>query len=110
MRDEVAALTQRLASASPASSPAPSTDLDEVLDRLDHAVRREAELLTQRVAALAVGVEASRVLLEQHLQDTENSLGRKAGEVTRRLAADFGIRSRRSGPGGRRDPRELGSG
>jgi uncharacterized phage infection (PIP) family protein YhgE len=79
-------------------------------DAITGAVRREAELLTQRVAALAVGVEAARAMLEQHVQEGEHSIGRKAGEVTRRLAADFGIRTRRNGPGGRRDPRELGSG
>lgn len=87
------------------------TSIEAIVEQINGAVRREAELLTQRVAALAVGVEASRVLLEQHLQESENSIGRKAGEVTRRLAADFGITSKRTGaPGGRRDPRELGSG
>jgi hypothetical protein len=80
------------------------------LGPLEDLVRRETELLTQRVAALAVGVEATRALLEQQQNDAENRIGRKAGEVTRRLAADFGIRTGRSGPGsrGRRDPRELG--
>ena len=88
----------------------PPVDIGAIVEQINGAVRREAELLTQRVAALAVGVEASRVLLEQQAQETENSIGRKAGEVTRRLAADFGIKTRRNGPGGRRDPRELGSG
>jgi hypothetical protein len=85
-------------------------DLSRPSSTLEDLVRKETELLTQRVAALAVGVEATRVLLEQQHQDSENRIGRKAGEVTRRLAADFGIRTGRSGPGGRgrRDPRELG--
>jgi hypothetical protein len=88
----------------------PAVDQDAIVERITGAVRREAELLTQRVAALAVGVEAARVLLEQQLQETENTIGRKAGDHARRLAADFGIRTKRSAPGGRRDPRELGSG
>ncbi|MBW3614658.1 MAG: hypothetical protein KY439_05020 [Actinobacteria bacterium] len=84
----------------------------ELANQVKEAVRREAELLTQRVAALAVGVEASRALLEQHVEETENSLGRKATEVTRRLASDLGLRARRGGQqgGGRRDPRQLGPG
>lgn len=106
--DDVASLR---ATAATAGEPgAAGLDVSEVVERIDGAVRREAELLTQRVAALAVGVEATRVLLDQHLHETESSIGRKAGEVTRRLAADFGIRTRRTAPGGRRDPRELGSG
>jgi outer membrane murein-binding lipoprotein Lpp len=83
-------------------------DVSQVVDAITGSVRREAELLTQRVAALAVGVEAARVMLEQHVEETENSIGRRAGEMTRRLAADFGIRKPRTSP--RRDPRELGPG
>lgn len=83
----------------------------QLADQVKEAVRREAELLTQRVAALAVGVEATRVLLEQHVEETENSLGRKATEVTRRLASDLGLRGGRGRPGGgRRDPRQIGPG
>jgi len=89
----------------------PETSAAELADEVKEALRREAELLTQRVAALAVGVEASRALLEQHVEETENSLGRKATEVTRRLASDLGLRARRGQPGGgRRDPRQLGPG
>ena len=121
--DRLDALAEVVAARSPAPPEAPVVvdpsaelaDLRRAIDalgeRVDASVRREAELLTQRVAALAVGVEASRVLLDQHLRESEATLGRKAGEVTRRLAADFGIRTRRSDPGSRRgDPRELGSG
>ena len=74
---------------------------------LSDIVRRESELLTQRVAALAVGVEATRALLEQVAADMEASLGRKATEVGRRLATDLGLRSRRTT---RRRDRELGPG
>ena len=74
---------------------------------LSDIVHRESELLTQRVAALAVGVEATRAMLEQLVADMEASLGRKATEVGRRLAADLGLRSRRNVK--RRD-RELGPG
>lgn len=115
VRLEVQELAARPNTADGAATPVRTESFPQLaaslVEQINGAARREAELLTQRVAALAVGVEASRVLLEQHLQETENSIGRKAGEVTRRLAADFGIKSRRTtGPGGRRDPRELGSG
>ncbi len=87
-------------------TPAPAPARDD--GRLLAALRAESELLTQRVAALAVGVEATRSLLEQHVEDTEQTVGRKAGELGRRLAADFGLRTKgRESPGGRRDPREL---
>jgi uncharacterized protein with PIN domain len=85
-------------------------DTSALVEQITAAVRRESELLTQRVAALAVGVEAARVLLEQQAQVSENTIGRKAGDHARRLAADFGIRTKRSAPGGRGGPRELGSG
>ncbi len=97
-----------------AQPPAPVTEgptSSQLADQVKEAVRREAELLTQRVAALAVGVEATRALLEQHVEETENSLGRKATEVTRRLALDLGLRGRRNQQGGgRRDPRQIGPG
>jgi hypothetical protein len=83
--------------------PTPGVPVEELVD----VVRRESELLTQRVAALAVGVEATRAMLEAHVADTEASLGRKASEVGRRLAADLGLRSRRNA---RRRDRELGPG
>ena len=83
-------------------------------DRLAGTTRREAELLTQQVTALAIGVEATRAMLEQHVADVEHSVGRKATELTRRIAADFGIGGGsgggRRGSGGRRDPREMGPG
>ncbi|HEX7168494.1 MAG TPA: hypothetical protein VF230_16050, partial [Acidimicrobiales bacterium] len=82
----------------------PAADDTRVVD----ALRRESELLTQRVAALAVGVEATRAMVEQLVDATEGSLGRKAGEVGRRLAADLGLRPRRP-VAGRRE-RELGPG
>ncbi|MGH9149403.1 MAG: hypothetical protein ACRD0F_03595, partial [Acidimicrobiales bacterium] len=72
------------------------------------ALHREAELLTQRVASLSVSVEAVRSALDQHIDDTANSLGRRAGEASRRLAADLGLTRRR--PGKEPDRRELGRG
>ena len=58
-------------------------------------VRRESELLTQRVAALSVAVESLRALLADHVEETANSLGRKATEVGRKLATDLGIRPKK---------------
>lgn len=79
-------------------------------ERLTEVMRREAELLTQRVAALAVGVEATRSMLEQHVEETADSLGRKATDFTKRLAADFGIRPKRGSGWRRGDRREIGPG
>lgn len=109
LRRSIEALTESLAKA-PAADP-PGASPAALANQVTEAVRREAELITQRVAALAVGVEASRAMLEQHVEETENSLGRKASEVTRRLASDLGLRARRGQHGGpRRDPRQLGPG
>jgi hypothetical protein len=80
---------------------------NELRDQFADAVRREAELITQRVVSLTVLVESTRELLDEHVEDTSNSLGRKASEVGRRLAADFGLRGKKSS---RPDPRELGRG
>jgi hypothetical protein len=93
----------------PDAPPQREFDGDALVERITGALRREAELLTQRVAALAVGVEAARSMIEQHVEEAENSLGRKAGEVTRRLAADFGIRKSKP-TRSRRERRELGRG
>lgn len=82
-------------------------DAGAVTEPVLHGVQQQFELLTQRVAALHVGVEATRAMLDQHVQDTANSLGRKAGEVGRRLAADFGLRTKRSDPS---RTREIGPG
>ena len=82
-------------------------DAGAVTEPVLHGVQQQFELLTQRVAALHVGVEATRALLDQHVQDTANSLGRKAGEVGRRLAADFGLRTKRTD---QNRTREIGPG
>lgn len=85
-----------------------ASEVREVEARVADTVRREAELLTQRVASLAVGVEATRVMCEQIAEAAEQSLGRKAGEVGRRLAHDLGLRAKRQPTG--RNERELGPG
>lgn len=77
--------------------------------KVAEALQREAELLTQRIAVLARGVDGLRTMLEDHLRRTENTFGRKAGEMGRRLAVDFGLRAQPrdedTGPS-----RELGRG
>lgn len=50
------------------------------------------------LAALAAAVDALRVLLQAHVDDTAQSLGRRAGEVGRRLASDLGLRGRPKPP------------
>jgi hypothetical protein len=87
--------------------------LHAVADRVSESVRRESELLTQRVAALSVAVEALRTMLDAHVEETSNSIGRKATEVGRKLAADLGIRGtgkKPSGSAGGAKGRSLGPG
>ena len=57
-------------------------------------LRAQSELLDHRTAALAEAVAACRALLQSHVDDSAQSLGRRAGEAGRRLASDLGLRSR----------------
>lgn len=84
--------------------------LDAVADRISESVRRESELLTQRVAALSVAVEALRSMLDAHVEETSNSIGRKASEVGRKLAADFGIRNTAKKPPAKSGPKDRSIG
>lgn len=69
--------------------------LDMVADRISESVRRESELLTQRVAALSLAVDSLRTGIDDLVEETSNSIGRKATEVGRKLAADLGIRGKK---------------
>lgn len=89
----------------PAAVAPPSAE--ELAAKVRDVLHREFELLTQRVASLSVSLEATRTLLDQHVEDTAQSLGRRATEAGRKLAADLGFRPRKDD---RRDPRELGRG
>lgn len=66
---------------------------------LDGAVSETLAALDRRVAALAVGVDGVRSLLEAHVDDA-HSLGRRAGEAGRRLVGDLWGRPRRPGDAG----------
>ncbi|HVE47779.1 MAG TPA: hypothetical protein VNA57_13655 [Acidimicrobiales bacterium] len=57
-------------------------------------VREESELLSRRLAAISVSVDAVGRLLSAHSQETSHSLGRKASEAGRRLASDLGLTPR----------------
>jgi hypothetical protein len=84
--------------------------LDAVTTRISESVQRESELLTQRVAALSVAVDALRTTLDSHVEETAHSIGRKASEVGRRLAADLGIRGTPKKPDKGAKDRSLGPG
>jgi hypothetical protein len=84
-----------------------SRDATSTNDTLVDALRRESELLTQRIAALTQATEAMGATLDEHVQRTENTFSRRAGDVGRRLAEDFGLRSRKDDP---EAARELGRG
>lgn len=80
-----------------APSPADTAHGDELVV-LAAVVRAQSELLDQRTAALAAAVDALRVLLQAHVDDTAQSIGRRAGEAGRRLASDLGLRGRPKPP------------
>jgi ABC-type transporter Mla subunit MlaD len=73
--------------------------LDALAERISESVHRESELLTQRVAALSVALDGLRAMLDDLVEETSNSIGRKATEVGRKLAADLGIRGKKPGAG-----------
>jgi ABC-type transporter Mla subunit MlaD len=93
----------------PPEPPAPPVvpSADDTAAKVKDVLHREFELLTQRVASMSASLEATRTLLDQHVEDTAQSLGRRASEVGRKLAADLGFRPRKDE---RRDPRELNRG
>lgn len=71
---------------------------------LSELVDRRADALERRLAGVEEALASLRALLQLHADDTAHSLGRRAGEVGRRLASDLGIRPRR-GETGRDTPR-----
>ena len=89
----------------PAAPEVPSAE--DTASKVRDLLHREFELLTQRVAALSASIEGTRTLLDRHVEDTAQSLGRRATEVGRKLAADLGFRPKKDE---RRDPRELNRG
>ena len=106
--DEIA---ERVVASLPAPAEPPAVpDIPSVEDmaaKVRDVLHREFELLTQRVAAMQSSLEATRTLLDQHVEDTAQSLGRRATEVGRKLAADLGFRPRKEE---RREPRGLNRG
>ena len=104
-------IAERVVSSLPAPPEAPAPpevpSADDTAAKVKDLLHREFELLTQRVASMTASLEATRVLLDQHVEDTAQSLGRRASEVGRKLAADLGFRPRKDE---RRDPRELNRG
>ncbi|MGI8793668.1 MAG: hypothetical protein ACR2H3_10905 [Acidimicrobiales bacterium] len=74
-------------------------------------VRSESEQITQRVAALSLAIGRLREAVEALAEESSQTIGRKATEVGRRIAADLGIRGRKGAPENDRDRgRELGPG
>lgn len=68
------------------TAPPPAADADDVQAALAS--------LAARAGAIEAAVEALHRLLQAHVDETSHSLGRRAGEAGRRLAADLGLRSR----------------
>lgn len=68
-------------------------------DVLD-AVRQEGEILNQRVAALTFAVDATRAALDRHVEESANTIGRRATEAGRKVASDIGLRGRRASADG----------
>ena len=106
--DEIAERVVAALPAPPEPAPAPEVpSAEDTATKVKDLLHREFEMLTQRVAAMSASLEATRTLLDQHVEDTAQSLGRRASEVGRKLAADLGFRPRKDE---RRDPRELNRG
>ncbi|HEX2850552.1 MAG TPA: hypothetical protein VHN98_08360 [Acidimicrobiales bacterium] len=55
-------------------------DLDGAVARVTEAFHREYEVLAERVTALAAGIDATRVMLNQHVEDTDRALGRRGAD------------------------------
>lgn len=81
--------------------PAPEADEASPVDvqGLIEVVDRRADALEQHLAGLEEALASLRSLLQLHADDSAHSLGRRAGEVGRRLASDLGFRPRRGEPG-----------
>lgn len=71
-----------------------ATDTGEAMAGLSALIDRQSELLDQRTADLAMAVDAVKVLIEAHIDDTAHSLGRRAGDAGRRLVSDLGLLNR----------------
>lgn len=84
-------LQPRQAEAPPGGGPGEVAELAAV-------VRAQSEQLDRRIGALAAAIDDLRALLQAHADDAAHSLGRRAGEAGRRLAADLGLRTRPKGP------------
>ncbi len=81
--------------------PAPEADEASPVDvqGLIEVVDRRADALERHLAGLEEALASLRSLLQLHADDSAHSLGRRAGEVGRRLASDLGFRPRRDEPG-----------
>lgn len=85
----VEAATSRLAertAAAPAGEP------------LGDLIKAQSEGVDRRLVELEASVDALRILLQGHIDDTAQSLGRRASEAGRRLVSDLGLRSRPKPP------------
>lgn len=87
----------------------PAAELAERLEAVEAApaagralaelVERRADAVEARLARLEEALASLRSLLQDHADDTAHSLGRRAGDVGRRLATDLGFRPRRGEQG-----------
>lgn len=68
------------------------------VEELAGLVRHRTEAVEQRLTAVSSEVAAVRGLLQAHVDDVAHSLGRRATDAGRRLAADLGLRGRPKPP------------
>lgn len=82
----------------PAAAPATGVPTEALVD----LVNQRAEGLERRFGELEGALESLRAVIQAHADETSHSLGRRAGDMGRRLASDLGLTGRRTQPGGGR--------
>ena len=70
--------------------------VEEAVEGSREEARGQVARLDERISALAAAVDDLRAVVEHQLEETANTLGRRATEAGRKLAADLGLRNRRS--------------
>ncbi|MGH9178528.1 MAG: hypothetical protein ACRD0N_08240 [Acidimicrobiales bacterium] len=75
----------------PRGEPAGDGDEAPPAQPLVDLVNQRADGLEQRLRALEATLEDLRSLVQAHAEESAHSLGRRAGDVGRRLASDLGL-------------------
>lgn len=97
MDDQVDDQVEPVASA---RAPSPDDGTGAVLYGMFTSFTEALGDLEKRLAAIEASVDGVRLLLQRHMDETAQSLGRRASDAGRRLAGDLGLRGRPKPPPG----------